>query len=102
MIENKRYDVFTELLHTGIGITDNGKELTGDDVIRLLNKQEEQITSLKSTNMELEKELKNRKKMNNILEGFLLDKGYDFNDIIKFLQDRTEKGEEEWLKRTLR
>lgn len=53
-----------------------------------LNEQEETI-------QELKKELKNRKKLNTILEGFLLDKGYDFNDIIKFLQDRTEKREGE-------
>lgn len=48
---------------------------------------------LKEQSQELKKELKNRKKMNNILEGFLLNKGYDYNDIIKFLQDRTEKEE---------
>ena len=39
------------------------------------------------------KELKNRKKMNNILEGFVLAKGYTFEDIIEFLHDRTSKDE---------
>ena len=58
------------------------------DIVDKLNSQEEEIQRLK-------KELKNRNKLNNILEGFLLDNGYDFNDIIKFLQDRTEKGEGE-------
>ncbi len=57
-------------------------------VVSQLNNKNEQIKELK-------KELKNRKKMNNILEGFLLDKGYDFNDILKSLQDRTEESEEE-------
>lgn len=40
-------------------------------------------------------ENKSRKKLNNILEGFLLDKGYDFNDIIKFLHEKTEEGDVE-------
>ena len=66
----------------------NDEGLTDKDVVDLLNEQEETI-------QELKKELKNRKKLNTILEGFLLDKGYDFNDIIKFLQDRTEKREGE-------
>lgn len=57
-------------------------------IIDLLNEQDNEIQRLK-------KELKNRKKLNNILEGFLLDKGYDFDDILKFLQDRTENGERE-------
>ena len=67
-----------------------GKEFESDfdEIVDLLNEQEETI-------QELKKELKNRKKLNTILEGFLLDKGYDFNDIIKFLQDRTEKREGE-------
>ena len=51
--------------------------MTGDDVINRLN--------------ELQEENKNLSKLNKILEGFLLDKGYDFKDIIKFLQERTDK-----------
>lgn len=43
MIENKRYDVFTELLHTGIGITVEGKEVTGDEVVNKLNEQDKQL-----------------------------------------------------------
>ena len=39
MVDDKRFDVFTELLHTGIGITDYGKELTGQDVVDLMNEQ---------------------------------------------------------------
>lgn len=43
---------------------------------------------------ELVDENKNLSKLNKILEGFLLDKGYDFKDIIKFVQERTdEKGD---------
>ena len=89
MTENKRY---TSDIHR---IYDDNEEIacadTMDDaevIVDLLNEQDTEIQRLK-------KELKNRKKMNNILEGFLLDKGYDFNDILKFLQDRTENGEGE-------
>lgn len=39
---------------------------------------------------ELNCENKNLSKLNKILEGFLLDKGYDFNDIIKFIQERID------------
>nr|WP_295000250.1 hypothetical protein [uncultured Methanobrevibacter sp.] len=39
---------------------------------------------------ELNEENKNLSKLNKILEGFLLDKGYDFNDIIKFIQGKTD------------
>ena len=63
---------------------DNYGEEMADAINTLLNEQDERIKGL-------EKELKNRKKLNNIVEGFLLNKGYDFNDILKFLQDRTEK-----------
>ena len=66
---------------------DNYGEEMADALNTLLNEQDERIKGL-------EKELKNRKKLNNIVEGFLLNKGYTFNDIIKFLQDRTEKGGE--------
>ena len=48
----------------------------GDEVVNKLNEQD--------------KKLKNRKKLNNILEGFLLAEGYTFNDIIKWLQEKTE------------
>ena len=62
------------------GINDNvtGEtyEFTIDTVLDLLN--------------ELHEENKNLSKLNKILEGFLLDKGYDFKDIIKFIQDRTD------------
>ncbi len=61
-----------------------GDALESKEIVDRLNKQDERIK-------ELEKELKNYNKLNNILEGFLLNKGYDFNDILKFLQDRTEK-----------
>ena len=62
-------------------------EILSDYVIlERLNEQDERIKKL-------EREVKNRNKLNNILEGFILDKGYDFNDILKFLQDRTEKEE---------
>lgn len=43
---------------------------------------------------ELNDENKNLFKLNKILERFLLNKGYDFNDLIKFLQEKTdEKGD---------
>ena len=83
MTENKRYRKVMGLIEN----TD-GKTFDLTEIENLLNEQEETI-------QELKKELKNRKKLNTILEGFLLDKGYDFNDIIKFLQDRTEKREGE-------
>lgn len=67
---------------------DNYGEEMAEKINKLLDKQDKRIK-------ELEKELKNRKKLNNIMEGFLLNKGYDFNDILKFLQDRTEKEEGE-------
>lgn len=89
MIEDKR---FTSDIHR---VFDNDEEIACADTmgdaeifVDRLNKQDIKIQRLK-------KELKNRNKLNNILEGFLLDKGYDFNDILKFLQDRTEKGEGE-------
>ena len=44
---NEKYDLpFTELLHTGIGITKNDKELTGNTVVRILNEQDQKITEL--------------------------------------------------------
>lgn len=89
MTEDKR---FTSDIHR---VFDNDEEIACADTmgdaeifVDRLNKQDIEIQRLK-------KELKNRNKLNNILEGFLLDKGYDFNDILKFLQDRTEKGEGE-------
>ena len=121
MTENKRYTTDNGS-NEDVCLVDNvtGKEFESDfdEIVDLLNEQEEVITNLRLSievtgkayrksvkdyeefieelekeNEQLKKELKNRKKMNNILEGFLLDKGYDFNDIIKFLQDKTEKGE---------
>ena len=38
----------------------------------------------------LSKGLSDRKKINNLLEGFCLSKGYTFNDIVRFVQERTE------------
>lgn len=48
MSEYKRFDVYTELLHTGIGITDKGKELTGNDVVTLLNQLTNENDELKA------------------------------------------------------
>lgn len=42
-----KYACFTGLLDTGIGITENDKELTGDDVARILNKLTEENLKLK-------------------------------------------------------
>lgn len=50
MTEQKRFDVYTELLHTGIGITDKGKELTGNDVVTLLNQLTNENEELKLDN----------------------------------------------------
>ena len=66
-IENRNICVFRE----------NKVGLTNDEVCDLLNL--------------LSKENQQLSKLNGILEGFLLDKGFDFNDIIKFLQERTEE-----------
>jgi hypothetical protein len=81
MTENKRYGVFTELLHTGIGITVEGKEVTGDEVVDLLNEQEEiiieqsiQLDFLKNENQHMKdvldenKQLKERIKKLNLLD----------------------------------
>lgn len=77
-----------------IGVKDNNV----GDVIVLKHKDINSIGFVKGIVNRLNvlyNENKSRKKLNNILEGFLLDKGYDFNDIIKFLHEKTEEGEVE-------
>lgn len=53
----------------------------------LLDSHGEEIEDLLN---EQDKKLKNRKKLNNILEGFLLSEEYTFKDTIKWLQSVTE------------
>lgn len=48
------------------------------------------IEQLEEEIKQLSEENKNLSKLNKIIEGFLLDKGYDFKDIIKFLQEKTD------------
>ena len=64
------------------------------DFIEMLGDALETEEIVKKLN-ELNDENKNLSKLNKILEGFLLDKGYDFKDIIKFVQERTEKNDYE-------
>lgn len=75
-----------------IGIQDNSV----GDVIVLKHKDINSIGFVNSITNRLNvlyNENKNRKKMNNILEAFLLNEGYDFKDIIKFLHEKTEEGD---------
>lgn len=72
----KRYEIQETTKHDFID-TITGKGYCYGEGIDLLNK--------------LNNENKNLSKLNKILEGFLLDNGYDFKDIIKFVQERTDK-----------
>lgn len=77
-----------------IGVKDNNV----GDVIVLKHKDINSIGFVNSITNRLNvlfNENKSRKKLNNILEGFLLDKGYDYKDIIKFLHEKTEEGDVE-------
>ena len=72
--------------------TDNGSNEDVCLVDNLTKKEyESNFEDIVDLMNELADENKNLSKLNHILEGFLLDKGYDFNDIIKFLQERTEE-----------
>ena len=80
MTENKRF-MYVEFTKNVLSFDDNG-------VCRFFNEQdfEDWLNGLNDDN-------KNLSKLNKILEGFLLDKGYDFKDIINFVQERTEKND---------
>ena len=60
MTENKRFDMYMEFLHIEIGITDKGKELTGNDVVTLLNQlinENEELKKLRNIDQSYIEEL---------------------------------------------
>lgn len=79
MSENERF--FLECEGMLCWVTDSTKRddgydghLSNQETVDLLNEQD--------------RLLKNREKLNKILEGFLLSEGYTFEDIKKFLHER--------------
>lgn len=101
MTEDKRYVAIPETVSYNDTATDEILCLKVEkdyyEVLSLLNHfhdawfdVHEGLEQISKEYDELAEENKNLSKLNKILEGFLLDKGYDFNDIIKFLQERTD------------
>ena len=59
-----------------------------ENLLQEVNNYCDRLNELDTKCSYLEKENKSLKKLNNMLEGFLLDKGYTFDDIIIFLHNR--------------
>lgn len=84
MSDEKRFDIYTELLHTGIGITEYGKEMTGNDVVDMLNQFSDDYNKLVNDYAELNKEL--RKKQIKITQLAVL-----VIDIENLIRDKCDK-----------